>query len=69
MPKTPKVVPMIDNRPRLIASDEKSKRFILSIGGDRVAFDFTTRVTKLPPNTGDKPAEVLLFKKPPNQKK
>jgi hypothetical protein len=54
---------MPETRPRVIASDEKSKRFILSVGSDSVARDFTTRVTKLPPHTGDKPAEVLAFQK------
>jgi len=63
MSRTPKVVPLQEDDRRLIASDEKTKRFILGIGKQRIAFDFTTRVTELPPATGDQPADVLLFEK------
>jgi hypothetical protein len=61
--KTPKVVPLTDTKRRVIASDEKSKRFILAIGNQRIAFDFTSRVTELPRGTGDRPAPVLPMKK------
>ena len=61
--KKPKVIPMQEDDRRLIAADEKTKRFILGIGKQRIAFDFTTRVTKLPPTTGDQPADVLSFEK------
>jgi hypothetical protein len=54
---------------RLIAADEKTKRFILAIGKQRVAFDFTTRVTKLPPTAGDQPADVLPFEKKKNPRR
>jgi len=59
VPKTPKVVPITEEKHRLIASDEKSRRIIFSIGTQRVAFDFLSRVTQLPPHTGDQPAPVL----------
>src|SRR5213080_707851 len=52
MAKTPKVVPLQEDDRRLIAADEKTKRFILGIGKQRIAFDFTTRVTNLPPAAG-----------------
>ena len=63
MAKTPKVVPLQEDDRRLIAADEKTKRFILGIGKQRIAFDFTTRVTNLPPAAGDQPADVLPFEK------
>ncbi len=49
-------------RPRVIASDEVTSRFILAIGGQRLAYDFTSRITKLLPNTGDQPAQVVPLK-------
>jgi hypothetical protein len=63
MSNTPKVVPIEQEHRRLIASDEKTRRYILGIGKDRIAFDFTTRVTRLPPKVGDNPADVLPFEK------
>jgi hypothetical protein len=36
---------------------------ILGIGSQRFAFDFLTRITKLPPQTGDQPAAVHPLKK------
>jgi len=59
MPKTPKVVPLVQNKSRVIAADEKTNRVIIAIGRQRLAFDLTTRITHLPPNTGDQPATVL----------
>jgi hypothetical protein len=67
MPRPPKVVPMTkvvsitQPTPKLIAEDEKTNRVIIAIGRQRLAFDMTTRITHLPPNTGDHPAAVLLL--------
>ena len=43
----------------MIAADEKTNRIIIAIGRQRFALDMTTRITHLPPNTGDHPAVVL----------
>jgi hypothetical protein len=65
MPRPPKVVsitnvvPSTEQKPKLIARDEETNRIIIGIGSQRMAFDFTTRITHLPPNTGDQPAAVL----------
>ena len=65
MPRPPKVVPMTkvvpitQPTPKLIAEDEQTKRLIIAIGRQRIAFDMTTRITHLPPNTGDHPGVVL----------
>ena len=69
MPKTPKVVPIAEDKAKIIAQDEKTYRFILGVGKQRVAMDFLTRITNLPPRTGDQPADVLPMKKkrPPKQ--
>ena len=64
LPKTPKVVPIAEEKSHVIAKDEKTKRFILGIGRRRIAFDFLTRVTELPPYTGDQLAPVLPMEKP-----
>ena len=45
-----------------MAEDAKTKRFILGVGKHRIAFDFTSRVTRLPDATGDQPARVLPMK-------
>ena len=63
MRKSPKVVPITPDKYRLIASDETSHRVIFGIGKQRVAFDFFTRITELPPATGDHPAPVAVIKK------
>jgi hypothetical protein len=63
MPKTPKVVRMTPDSPRLIAEDEKTQRIIIGIGQQRFALDLSTQITRLPPGTGDKPAAVLAMKK------
>ena len=57
-----KVVPLRSTKPRFIASDEQSSRTIFGIGSQRFALDFSTRVTKLPPSTGDFPAPILPIK-------
>ncbi len=59
MPKTPKVVPLDHSKSGVIAADEETNRVIIAIGQQRIAFDLTTRITHLPPNTGDHPAAVL----------
>lgn len=67
--RTDNVFPMDRNeqpgapRPRVIAHDTKTQRVIIGIGGQRLAFDFTTRVTKLKPGTGDAPAPVSILKR------
>lgn len=56
------------DRPALLAQDETQtgrvhkRRFILGIGTQRIAFDFTSRVTELKPGTGDAPAPVVPLK-------
>jgi len=62
---TPQPTP---ERPRLIAHEEASRRFILGIGSQRIAFDCSVRATNLPPHTGDKPAPVLRFRKIRNRR-
>jgi len=61
MPKTPKVVTIREAQCRLVAEDEQTKRFILGVGKHRIAFDFTSRATRLPDGTGDQPAPVLAM--------
>jgi hypothetical protein len=51
------------SRPKVVATDDVTKRIIIGIGGQRLAYDFTTTITKLPPNTGDQPAPVVPLKK------
>jgi hypothetical protein len=67
MSKTPKVVPIQESKSSIIARDAKSQRVILGIGSERIAIDFTSQITKLPPHTGDEPAPVLPMKQ--NKKK
>jgi hypothetical protein len=74
MPKKTNVVPITtpkpDEKPRIVAQDEVSRRIILAIGPQRVAFDLSTRITRLPPETGDKPATVHSvsdIQKPPRR--
>jgi hypothetical protein len=70
MPKRPpkpveisKVVPLTEEKHRVIAFDQQSHRMIFAIGQQRYAFDFFTRITHLPPHTGDRPAPVLPMSK------
>ena len=60
----PIVVPITGEKCRLIAEDlsTNTKRMILGVGKQRIAFDFTTKVTELAPGTGDRPAEVRPIK-------
>jgi hypothetical protein len=69
MPKPPKVVPIQEEKYRLIAKDAKSQRIILGIGSERIAMDFFSRFSKLPPETGDQPAAVLPMKKDKRRQK
>ena len=64
---TPKVVPIQESKSSIIARDPKAQRVILGIGSERIAIDFTSHITKLPPHTGDEPAPVLAMKE--NKKK
>ena len=69
MPKPPKVVPIQEKNYQLIAKDTKAKRIILGIGSERIAVDFISRISKLPPETGDQPAAVLPMKKDKRRQK
>ena len=66
MPKTPKVVSIQEetNKAKLIAKDSEGQRIIIGIGSQRMALDFHTRITHLPPETGNQPAEVVPMTKP-----
>jgi hypothetical protein len=59
MLKPPKVVPIAEEKYKLIARDAKVHRVILGIGSERIAIDLLSRVTRLPPEAGDHPASVL----------
>ena len=61
----PKVVPLTEEKHQVIATDQKSQRIIIGIGQQRIAFDLFTRVTRLPPHTGEQPAPVVTMKKKP----
>ena len=63
MSKTTKVVPIENSKRRIVAADETTNRYIMHLGSTRVAFDFTTRVTRLDPTTGDAPAKVITLPK------
>jgi len=65
MLKPTKAVPIEEQKTKLVAKDTKAHRIIFGIGSERLAVDFFSRITKLPPNTGDQPATVL----PMGQKK
>jgi len=64
MKKSPKVVPITEPMNKLIADDVLGKRMILKIGDQRVAFDFHTVITNLPPGFGDQAAALLNMTKP-----
>jgi len=53
--KPPKVVPIGEDKRQPIARDQKAQRIILGIGSKRIPFDFFSRITHLPPHTGDRP--------------
>lgn len=48
-------------RPFVIAHDTETQRIIIGVAGQRLAFDFSTRVTELKPGTGDVPASVSIL--------
>jgi hypothetical protein len=62
-----KVIPITEVKQRLIATAEKTNRFIMAVGTQRVAFDFLTRITELPVRTGNHPAQVISMEKRPNR--
>jgi hypothetical protein len=62
VPKKPKVVSIDQEKSVLSAEHEETTRVIACIGGQRFAFDFLTRVTRLPPSTGNRPGHVLRIK-------
>jgi hypothetical protein len=72
MPKKPKVVPITtpertnSDELQVIAHDAITRRYIFAIGQRRFAFDWTSRIIKLPPGTGDEPAPVVPFPKQKN---
>ena len=51
--------PVLPDEPLLVASDPDSHRYVIAIGGERIAYDVTTRITRLAPTTGNQPAPVL----------
>jgi hypothetical protein len=57
------------DKPRLIASDPLTHRMIISIGSERIAFDRTTRITRLGSTVGDQPAPVVRIKGSPVKKR
>jgi len=61
MLKPLKVVPIEEQKNKLIARDVEGRRIIVSVGSQRMAIDYFT--TRLPPHTGDQPAPVLPIKK------
>jgi hypothetical protein len=67
MSKTPKVVSIQKEtkKAKLIAHDPEGHRIIIGIGSQRMALDFHTCITRLPPETGDQPAEVLPITETP----
>ena len=62
-----KIIPFQSPKAQFIASDDPSQRVIVGIGRQRVALDFSTRITELPPATGDQPASVLPIGKAPKR--
>jgi len=67
MSKRPKVVSIQKEtkKAKLIAHDPEGHRIIIGIGRQRLALDFQTRITRLPPETGDQPAEILPISEVP----
>ena len=63
MPKRTKVLPIDKEKYRLIAMDEKAHRVIFAIGGQRFAIDLLSRVSLLPSDAGERPANILPLKK------
>jgi hypothetical protein len=57
-----KVVPMEKKKSQIIARDTKAQRVIIAIGGERLAIDRFTRITRLPAGTGDEPGTMIPMK-------
>ena len=55
--------PIPVNKSRIIAHDLVSRRMIVAVGNQRFALDFTTKITRLDPVIGDRPASVLPIRK------
>jgi hypothetical protein len=66
MSKTTRVVSIQKEtkKAKLIARDTRVQRVIIGIGNQRLAYDFHTKITHLPPETGDQPAAILPMKLP-----
>jgi hypothetical protein len=58
---TSKVVAIDEKSNSVIARDTKAHRIIINMGRERLALDVFSRLTKLPPHTGDEPAAVLAL--------
>jgi hypothetical protein len=56
-----KIIPFQFPKARFIRSDDQSRRVIVGIGRQRIALDFSTRITELPPATGNQPVPSLLL--------
>ena len=69
MPKPPKVVCIQKetNQAKLITKDTGAHRVIIGMGRQRIAYDFYTRITHLPPETGDQPATILPMIRTPKE--
>jgi hypothetical protein len=65
--KPSKIIPFQSPKARFIASDDQSQRVIVGIGTQRIALDFSTRITELPRTTGDQPASFLPTSKAPKR--
>jgi hypothetical protein len=70
MPKPPKVVSIQNetSKTKLIARDIEAHRVIIGMGRQRIAYDFHTHITHLPPDTGDQPAAILPMIRTPKEK-
>jgi len=59
----------VSTKPKFIGHDPEAHRIIISVGTQRIAFDFKTQITRLDPATGDAPAPVVRFGKPKGKRK
>jgi hypothetical protein len=57
-----KVVPFENKKSQIVASDTKAQRVIIAIGGERLAIDRFTRITRLRMGTGDEPGTMIPMK-------
>ena len=58
----PRLYPRLDRRGRLPIASTFRRQLI---GSQRIAFNFFSRITRLPPHTGDQPEPVLPMQKRP----